>query len=1000
MRRLLEFFIKNKIGLAIVIVILISLGSLSIFKMPVDLFPPMNIPVVSVISHYPGASPKDMETSVTKPIEEKMLGIPNVKRVSSVSAEGSSVVTVEFNWGTPLLYARQTVQSKLSEVLPLLPKSVMPRIDSIGTRLQNIYGFILYGDNPSKLYDIARYKIAPILMNVNGISSADVIGGNRKAIIIKIPIGKLLRSHVSLEDILKALKRSNLIEIAGFNSGSGKEYIVKGDARIRKIKDIARLPIKNHILLGSIANISFGVAPKHYVVYGNGQKAVAVMVKKEVGANTISVVKTMKQKLKDIKQTLPRNIRVKTFYNQAEIISESQREIVNDLLIGSILVFLILYLFLGSAKPTLIVVLTIPITFLTTILVMHMLNLTFNTITMSALALSIGMVVDDAIVVSENIYRLSGLLKDPLKASIEGTLEIAPADASGTFTTVAAFLPLLLLGGIASVFLKPFGITLSIALLVSLLLSLSIVPALFSMGNHKDIQKSYPISKIIGKLKTSLSYILRFSFKHRALTVITSILLLATIPIGLIVSKISLLPPIDEGAILLEYVMPPGTSLNEGNRTGRIIDETALKNPNVSTVYRRTGSPSNSYMLEGPNRGEIFIKLKPKSRRTEDVSSVIDELKKDLSNLKGTIFLFHQPTQENIDESFSGLPAFFGATIYGNNYQKLIDISRKVKSIMEKTPGITGVINNAEFRVPERVIKVRYPQLALYNLTAREVLDNLRAAKLGIEATNTIRNNMEIPIIVKLKGTEDLMNLPIVSESGSVVPLYRLVKAKNNYISPSITHLNGQREITITSDIDGNPFHIVKELKERIKLPKGYMLEFNGQYRVMVKTIIQFGVIALLAVILIYLIMANQFRSFIQPLVVLFVIPLSMVGAIVLLFLTHQGLNVSSAMGMITLIGISVNNAIVLVDYSNKLRSEGKTLEDSLIEAVSVRIRPILLTSSTTILGLLPAAIGTTIGSHIFQSFSITVIGGLITGNMATLMILPSVLTLVDNKHT
>jgi len=1010
MKKLLEILIENKISVFTGVILILFLGLYAQYKMPTNLFPEMNIPIVNIITHYPGASSKDMEILISRPIEEKMMSIAGVKRVSSKSFEGISSVTVEFNQGISIFRARQLVISKLEEVKPLLPDGATPFLNSIGTRLQNIYGFVIYGGTSlSKLYDITRYQLSGRLMEVDGVSSIQILGGKKRAIWVSVNPLKLKQFGLTLNDIRAALKTHNVSLVGGYIERSSREYLVRGEASLKSIEDIKLIPLKsranNIVTLGDIAQIYYGYAPQHYDVYGNGIPAVAVIVKKQPNASTIKVVNNIEKALKKLKKLYPKGTKIKTFYNQAEIIEEARNEIKNDLILGAFLVVLILWLFLGDIKPTLIVAFTIPLTFLATLFFMKIYGLGLNVITMVALVLAIGMIVDDSIVVMENIYRHALFGLNSKKASIEGAVEIAGPDASGTFTTVAAFLPLVIVNGIASIFLRPFAFTISTALLVSLILSLTVVPVMFSKIKIAQIEDSYLGIRIVHFLRDLIYKFLNFSFNHRFLVLFTSFLFFLLATGSAFLDKVSFLPPIDEGAILIEYVMPPGTSLKESSRIGKILSAIALSNPNIETVFRRTGSPEEGFQVEGVNRGEIIMKLKPKNIRTENVDEIINDLRKIYSKFNGIIFMYHQPTQEKIDESFSGMPAMFGVTIYGNDEEELIKLSKKVQKIMSSVSGINDIINNAKIKIPQIVIRLNYPKLALYGLSPNDVLSSIRASTLGIIATQIIQNNRSIPIYIKLGlaqkiNIENLKELPITNKLGENIPLSKVADIKISYLPFSITHLNGQREITLTADIEGNIGRIVSSLKEKLsklKLPKGYSVEISGQYKTMIKSAIEIGIASLLAVILIYLIMAMQFRSLVQPLIILVTIPFSLAGAFLFLSITRQVLNISVGMAVITLIGVAVNNAIVLVDYANRMRKK-MNIKEALLEAVSVRLRPILLTSVTTISALIPTAIGTTIGSHIFQSFSVAVIGGLITGMYSTLILVPLLILSLTEK--
>ncbi len=1012
MRSLLSRVMRNPMATVIVLVMTGLAGIYSMVHMPVDLFPSINIPLVNIISHYAGAAPPDMELLVTRPIEDEIRTIAGVKRVASTSVQGVSLISVEFNEGTGIGEARQLVQTRLARLGGNLPAGVEPRIESIGTTLQEVSGYVVYGaGDPVRLRTIVSRELAGRLRGVDGVSSIEVLGGDQRAYYVTTDPATLSRLGLTIPAVVSGIKRHNRSAVAGFMVRSGKEYLIRADARLRNIKDIRAIPIKRAqggatVLLGDISKVSSGRAPRHYAVRGDGIPAVAIIVRKQPGASTTRVVSGVDEAISNLKDILPQGSRIKKFYDQSEIISESRHEIIQNLIAGALLAVLVLYFFLGSIVPTLIVAITIPLTLLAATTLMHLLGLGFNIITMTALTLAIGMIVDDAIVVAENIFRYKKTTSDPLEASISGAAGIAGPDASGTFTTVAAFLPLVMITGMAAIFLRPFALTIASALVVSLVLSLSLVPLLFSRAKKAlNARSDHAGERVLARLRRGLSRALGFSLRHRWWVVITSIAVLGLAGLTLPGTKASLLPPIDEGALLIEYIMPPGTSLRESDRIGEMLDRIAMKDPDVSTVYRRTGSPEAGYQVEGVNRGELFIKLRPRASRRRDAARVMASLKKSYSGLPGMVFLFHQPTQEKIDESFSGLPALFGVTVYGTDLDKLRTLAGEVEKVLSKDPAIGNVINNTRVRSPEVDVRLDYESLARYGLEPADVLASLRATRLGVEATRIIKQREEARVIVRLAAGEaltpdDMRALPLGGKAA--VPLGRVASVNVIRSPAAITRINGQREITLIAEVEGNIPGVVKRLRRgmnTLKLPAGYSLEFAGEYRVLMKTALEMALTLTAALVLIYLIMVMQFHTLLQPLVILLTIPLSFTGALFAIFITRQGVDVSVAMGAITLAGIAVNNAIVLMDFFNKELRAGKDVPGALASAVSVRLRPILLTTFTTIAALLPAAMGMTTGSRIFQPFAITVIGGLISSVAATLIVVPTFASMLASSE-
>jgi multidrug efflux pump subunit AcrB len=562
----------------------------------------------------------------------------------------------------------------------------------------------------------------------------------------------------------------------------------------------------------------------------------------------------------------------------------------------------------------------------------------------------------------------------------------------------------LIVTGIASLFLRPFGLTISACLIVSLILSLTIVPLLFSrIGSETVEKKEFLGSYILTRFSFLLEKALRFCFRHKAIPISSGIILLLFSVLVAFLGKASLLPPIDEGAILIEYIMPPGTSLKESDRIGTILEKIAISNPDVSCVYRRTGSPEAGYQVEGVNRGELLIKLKPKSKRFHSLDEIMDWFRKRYSKIKGCVFLYHQPTREKIDEAFSGLPSLFGVTIYGPDIKMLTAIAKKVEKVLYSDQAVSNVINNTKIKAPEIEIRLRYPKLALYGLRPKDVFDIIKAMHLGIQVSNIIRQRQKISIIVKLDpgiktDIDSIKMFPIACSDGGFVRLKDIADIKIHFSIPFITRINGEREVTLIAEVEGNIPKVAKRLErkfEAIHLPEGYSIEIGGQYQILIKTGLEMLISLICATVWIYLIMVMQFGSWAKPIIILFTVPIAIVGGIIGLFISGQGLDLSVGMGVVTLAGVAVNNAIVLIDYTNRQEKAGKAVENALILAASIRLRPILLTTFTTIAALLPVAVGTTVGSQIFKPFAITVIGGLITSTFATLIFIPTLYVII-----
>lgn len=986
-------------------------GAFALLHLPVGLFPGLDVPVVNVVSHYPGAAAEDMELLITRPIEDRIRRIQGVQRVSSSSTEGVSRVTAEFVWGTRLTDARQLVQAELSSAQVNLPAGVKPRLENIGTTLQEVAGYVVYGGgSPVDLRATVETDLASRLMGVEGVSHVEVLGGDEPAFIVQLRPGALSHERLAVSDVGAALATHNQVAAADFMARGAREYPIRGDSRLQTVADVLAVPVvasgTKSVLLKDIATVRAGRMPRHYQIHGNGSSAVAFIVSKQTTASTIDVVRGIDQELRGFKALLPPGSRVQKFYDQADLIIEARDSLLHDLIVGAFLAAAVLFFFMGTFRATLIVTATIPMALLLTLAAMQAFGETLNVITLSALTLAVGMVVDDAIVVTESIVRHLQSGEDRQAASVGGSIEIAGPDTSGTVTTVAAFAPLLFLGGIAGLFARPFGLVVSVALLASLAISLTFVPMMFGCIGSSG---SRPVagSRLLSRFDRKLQKVLGLAFARPGATVLLSLPLLGLGGLAAWLGPLKVLPPIDEGAILIEYIMPPGTSLKESGRVGDILERLALSEHDVETVYRRTGSPATGFQVEGVNRGELTIKLEPRSKRAHTVGQIIERLRSEYAGIPGVAFLYHQPTQEKMDESLSGLPAMFGVTIFGTDMSELVSLAAQAEKIMAEDPALTNIVNNTKIKSPQIIVRPNPVELARYGISPDDVFETIQAGRFGVRATTIVRQRQQVQVLIKNHSPSDatfdwLRRLSIATRSGQSVPLRQVADIRIAHLPAAVTRLNGQREITVLAEVDGSIPAAVSRLRRRfasISLPSGYTIAFTGQYQVMRRTVFDFALVGLAAVVLIYLIMAMQFRSLSQPFIILVTIPVALVGAILLLAITQVGLDVSVAMGILTLVGIAVNNAIVLLDYANRQIAVGQSISDSLGSAVSIRLRPILMTAATTMFALIPVAVNPAVGSQIFQPFAITIIGGLLSSTAATLILVPALSILLSRRR-
>ncbi|GAB4371518.1 MAG: efflux RND transporter permease subunit [Acidobacteriota bacterium] len=979
MRDLITCLIERPLVAGLGILVAAVLGLYGAGHMSVDLFPDLDIPVVQVIVHAPGSAPEDLELSVTRPLEDSLHGAPGIRRVASTTRQGVVVLSVQFAWGTGVRDARQIVLGRLGQVRSKLPAGITPRLEHIGTTLEEVGGWAIWGaGDPLEFGPIVRRDLVARLMTVEGVSLVDVIGGRRLGYWVRLRPERLAGLHLTLADIGNAIVRTHGADLAGFLERGDEDVVLRADSRVLSVADLKAVPVPladgKVVTLGEVADVRAGQAPRHSEVRADGVPAMALFVRKQPGASTISVRRAVEEELARASVLLPPGVHVEKFYDQSEVLVEARRTILRDLIAGAVLAVIVLWLFLGSARPTLAVALTIPLSLLATIAVLWLAGQSFNVITMAALTLAVGMIVDDAIVVTENVFRHQESGADPAQAARDGATEIAAADASGTFTTVTAFLPLLFIGGLAGVFLRPFGLTVSAALLVSLVLSLTTVPVMLARGRGAALGRA-PGRHQLRWLENVLERVVGWSLAHRRailLAALAAAIALAS-ALALRPGPVSLLPPVDESALLVEYVLPPGVSLRESLRVGQELGRRAAKLPGTVLVEERVGAPEGGASVEGVNRGEIRVKLTPVETGRPSAADLLARLQRAAADIPGVVLLLHQPTQERMDEAFSGLPAVFGVTVFGPDLEELERISIRIERILDADPAVGDIVNNARFHRPQLDIRIDGSRCAALGVEPAEARRTIAAAAWGDEVLRVVRERVQIPVLLRVEsfghGLAAMGTLPVLSRDGTPVPLANVATLALHRVPAQIERLNGQRQITILAEVRGNLPAVARRLDQRfaaLDLPVGYSAACTGQYRVLVKTGRELIFVFLSAAALILMIMTLEFRSLRQAAWILASVPASLAGGAFGLALTGAGLNVAAAAGMLTLLGIGVNNGIVLVDFANRLQAAGAPPLEALRKAARIRLRPILATTLTTLAGLLPTALGMGSGQNVF----------------------------------
>ena len=977
--------------------LLICLGGLASLRgLPVDLFPRLDYPLINVVTHYPAGTAEDMEQLVTRPIENAMLGLTRLRRVRSTSAPGFSQVTVEFNWDVNVLQARQLVNNRLTTVD--LPRAARTELENIGSSLAMLSTYTLSGGDPVALRGLAQYRLAPRLAALPGIARVAVMGGGVAAWRIDVDPLTLRRHHLSTEAIARAVEAANVLGTGGYLERHGRDLLIHTEGRLRTLDDLRRVAVGHGaggqpILLGEVAHVYAGTRPQRYAITSDRLPAVAFTIQKQNGASTLAVSREVDEALAAI--PLPSGAHLKKFYDQAEIIGLAYRTMRNNLLMGAVLAIVAVVFIMGRNRASLVIALTFPLAVLGTFWVMGGLGLGLDLMTLGALTVAIGMVADDAIVVMENIDRHRE--DSPMTAAITGTREILGADWSGTLTVLAAFAPLLVVGGLAGRLFNPFGIVFSTLLLFSLLLSLTLIPLAASRwlrpGPEGATEGAGP--RLVHAFERLNLHWLDRLLRHPARTLSVTVLLLLGSLALLAFNPARLLPLLDEGSLLLSYGLAPGSALSESDRVGDELERRLLALPGVEAVYRRTGSPESSFYIEGPHEGELVVRLAPDDGI--DIHRLRDRIQALLEATPGVIGRVNEPTTEKLDESFSGLPALFGITLYGQDLPQLYAAAGRVETAARGVAGIDNVVNNTKVPVDEIHIAIDRPALARFDISARDVARAVRTAMQGEVVGQVLIDQRPVDILLRYTRSRHdrlsaLEQVLVAAPGGQLIPLSRLARIETRSSYPVIEHQHGLRTLTLTAEIDGNPYAVMKRLDEALdalQLPRTIQWAFTGEYGQMLETGKQVLWLLLASALLVYGLIAIHLGNLLDPAVVLAKLPMDFMGAALALFVTRQHLDLTVAIGFITLIGVATNNGIMLLTFTGRLRRQGMGAVEAVREAVRLRSRPMLLTHLTTLLALIPASLGLGQGPQLLQALGIMLFGGLTVGTLLTLNLLP-----------
>jgi cobalt-zinc-cadmium resistance protein CzcA len=1008
--RLIQFALAQRLFILIATIIMAGAGWYAFHQLPIDAFPDVSSTQVKVIMKAPGMTPEEIESRIAIPIEVEMLGIPQQKILRSVTKYGLVDVTIDFQDGTDIYWARQQVAERLGGIMGDLPSGISGGMAPITTPLGEMFMFTVEGGNLSlaERRSLLDWVIRPALRTVPGVADVNALGGVVRSFEVIPDAVKLAATGVTLRGLRDIIEANNRNDGAG-RLGEGDEVLlVRAEGSIKNLEDLRAIVIKANdgipVRLGDIADVRIGTLTRYGVVTQDGKReAVQGLVLGLAGANAQKVVEGVTQKLAEIQPSLPKGVRLEVFYNRAALVEKAVGTVAKALLEATVLVLVLLGLFLGNLRAAVTVALILPLAALATFILMHGFGMSANLMSLGGLAIALGLLVDGAVVVVENVVqhmahdRTAGKLPR-MHIVYRAVREVSVPVTAGILIIITVFLPLLTLQDLEGKFFVPVALTIVFALTASLLLSLTIIPVLSSYLLKKVNHEEPWLPR---KLLSWYEPIFDWSFKHQKVVMGgAGLMLIAALGVYSQVGK-TFMPTMDEGDIIVGIEKLPSISLEASAELDMRVQQAIMSAiPEVTGIVARAGSDEIGLDPMGLNQTDTFLILKPRNEWSMDgKEELIVRLRQVLDELPGIKYSFTQPIDMRVSEMIIGVRGDIAVKVFGPDLATLNSLAGQIEELIKTVPGNQDVYTVENDGVQYLRVIVDRMAAGRYGLSVEDVQDVLRTQVEGMRAGTVIENGMRTPLIVRgpemvrLSPTE-FAALHVTTASGDSVPLTSLAQLERTNGPVKIDRELGSRYSVVIANVTGRDLvGFVEDAKSivmtKIKLPTGYRISWGGQFENQQRASARLMLVVPLALGLVFLLLFSTFRSVRQALLVLSNIPFALVGGIVALWLTGEYLSVPASVGFIALLGIAVLNGIVLVSYFNQLREEGVSLSESVRLGARRRLRPVLMTASITAFGLIPLLFATGPGSEIQRPLAIVVIGGLITATALTLILLP-----------
>ena len=1007
---IIHFSLKQRLFVLAVSLLLLVYGLMSLQQLPVDVFPDLNKPTVTLLTEAEGMAPEEVEQLIGFPIETAMNGIPGVTRVRSVAGIGLSVVYVEFDWGTDIFRNRQQISERLSLVRQQLPPGITPQVGPITSIMGEIMLIAMTVDpvqaTPMQARELADWVVRPRLLTIAGVSQVIPIGGEVKQYRVTPDPANLQRLGISLERLESALENFADNSSGGFLEAQAQEYLIRNIGRTSKLEQLQELALDHRngvpILLKQVAQVEFAARAKRGDASFMGKPAVILSVQKQPAADTVRLTREVEAALTELNRTLPAGISVKDIvFKQANFIEASVNNVEEALRDGALIVAVVLFLFLLNFRTTLISLVAIPISLLLTVLVFKYFGLSINTMTLGGMAIAIGELVDDAVVDVENVLRRlrqnrqAAQPRPVLEVIASASREVRSGVVYATMIVVLVFVPLFFLTGIEGRLFAPLGVAYIVSILASMLVAMTVTPVLcyFLLPKMKRLEKGD--SPLVRKLKAWDTRLLNWSFDHSK-----SLLGVGLLAVALAIAAVpffprSFLPAFNEGTLTISLLLNPGTSLAESNRIGTLAEQLLLQVPEVTQVGRRTGRAELDEHAEGVHSSELDVDLKKSKRSRADI---LQDIRDRLAPLPASVNT-GQPISHRLDHLLSGVRAQIALKIFGDDLDTLRGLATDLQTRLAKIPGLVDLQLEKQVRIPQLQIRIDYDRAKQYGVTPAAINHALQTLANGATVAQVIDGNRRFDVVIRLNDTErnaqGLNNLLVATPSGTI-PLRLIADIEESDGPNQILRENGRRRIVLLANSSGRDMSkIIRDIRSELAaapLPEGYFTQLEGQFQAQEQASRLIAGLALVSLAMIFLVLYSRYQSAVLALIIIGNIPLALVGSVIALWLSGSTLSVASLIGFITLAGISTRNGILKIShYINLVAHEGEVFGQTMIVRGSLeRLTPVLMTALVAAFALLPLMLsGGDPGKEILYPVAVVIFGGLISSTLLDTVLTP-----------